>query len=275
MVRFALSDVQAQAILEMQMRRLQGLEREKIETEHKELQEKITYFIKLLSSEELLKGVLKDELIELRDKYGDTRKTEIALVEDDLDIEDLIDEEECVFTLTAVGYIKRLPANTYRTQRRGGRGISAQSLREEDYVDTIFTASTHDYILFFTDKGRVYRKKGYQIPESGRGAKGTNIVNVLPVESDEKVNAMIHIREFNEDTYLVMVTRNGTVKRLRLDALKNIRNVGIRALRLDEGDALISVRQTDVEQNIIIATQQGRALSCKATDAHCTGRDAN
>jgi len=274
MGRFQLSDVQAQAILEMQLRRLQGLEKEKIEAEYGELQSKISYFNELLASKELLMSVLKDELTELRDKYGDDRKTEIALVEDEIDIEDLIEEEECVFTLTAAGYIKRLPANTYRAQRRGGRGISAQALREEDYVDTVFTASTHDYILFFTDKGRVYRKKGYQIPESGRTAKGTNIVNVLPVESDEKVNAMIHIREFDEDVYLVMVTRNGTVKRLRLDTLKNIRNVGIRALRMDEGDSLISVRQTDGEQNIIIATHKGMAICFKETDVRTMGRDA-
>ncbi len=274
MERFSLSDVQAQAILDMQLKRLQGLEREKIENEHKELQEKIAYYNELLASEEMLKGVLKQELIELRDKFGDERKTEIAMLEDEIDIEDLIEEEECVFTLTAAGYIKRLPANTYRTQRRGGRGITAQSLREEDYVDTLFTASTHDYILFFTNKGRVYRKKGYQIPEAGRTAKGTNIVNVLPVESDEKVNAMIHIREFDEDAYLVMVTRRGTAKRMRLDALKNIRSVGIRALRLDEGDELISVRQTDGEQNIILATHKGMAICFKETDVRPMGRDA-
>ena len=274
MERFQLSEVQAQAILEMQLRRLQGLEREKIENEYKELQEKIAYYIELLASEEMLTGVLKDELIELRDRYGDERKTEIAMVEDDIDIEDLIDEEECVFTLTAAGYIKRVPLSTYRAQRRGGRGITAQALREEDYVDTLFTASTHDYILFFTDRGRVYRKKGYQIPEAGRTAKGTNIVNVLPVESDEKVNTMIHIREFEEDVYLVMVTRNGTVKRLRLDALKNIRNVGIRALRLEEGDSLISVRQTDGDQNILIATHNGMVICFRETEVRDMGREA-
>lgn len=274
MERFSLSEVQAQAILDMQLKRLQRLEREKLESEYQELKNKIAYFEQLLSSEEMLVGVLKQELVELRDKYGDVRKTEIAPLEDEIDIEDLIDEEECVFTLTAAGYIKRLPASTYRSQRRGGKGISAQTLREEDYVDTLFTASTHDYILFFTDKGRVYRKKGYQIPESGRTAKGTNIVNVLPVESDERVNAMIHFREFDEEAYLVMVTRSGTVKRMRLDALRNIRNVGIRALRLDEGDELISVRQTDGEQNIIIATHRGMAICFKETDVRPMGRDA-
>ena len=274
MERFQLSDVQAQAILEMQLRRLQGLEREKIEAEHKELKGKIAYYEQLLSSGEMLEGVLKQELSELRDKFGDDRKTELSVLEDEIDIEDLIQEEESVFTLTAAGYIKRLPASTYRAQRRGGRGITAQALREEDYVDTLFLASTHDYILFFTDKGRVYRKKGYQIPEAGRTAKGTNIINVLPVESDERVNAMIHIREFDENIFLLMATRKGTVKRMRLDALKNIRNTGIRALRLEEGDELISVRQTDGEQNIIIATHRGMAICFRETDVRPMGRDA-
>lgn len=274
MERFELSEVQAQAILEMQLRRLQGLEREKIASEYEQLQGKISYYNELLASEEMLTGVLKDELIELRDKYGDDRKTEITLLEDEIDIEDLIDEEECVFTLTAAGYIKRMPASFYRAQRRGGRGITAQSLREEDYVDTLFTASTHDFILFFTNRGRVYRKKGYQIPEAGRTAKGTNIVNVLPVENDEKVNAMIHIRAFETDIYLVMVTRSGTVKRMRLNELKNIRNGGIRALRLEEGDELISVRQTDGAQNIVIATHRGMAICFRETEVRAMGREA-
>lgn len=274
MERFSLSEVQAQAILDMQLKRLQGLEREKLEEEYRELQKKIEYLTSLLSSEEMLKGVLKQELLEVRDKFGDERKTEIAMLDHEIDIEDLIDEEESVFTLTAAGYIKRLPVSTYRAQRRGGRGITAQALREEDYVDTLFTASTHDYILFFTNKGRAYRKKGYEIPESGRTAKGTNIVNVLPVESDEKVNAMIHLREFEEDAYLVMMTRSGTVKRMRLDELKNIRSVGIRALNLDDGDELISVRRTDGNQNIIIVTHGGMAICFKETDVRPMGRAA-
>ena len=208
MNRFGLDDIQAQAILDMRLKALQGLDREKLENEYKELEERIAYYQELLGSETMIRQVLKDELTAIRDKYGDERVTEIQDVEDEIDIEDLIEEEECVFTLTAAGYIKRLPASTYRAQRRGGKGITAQTLKEEDVVETVFTASTHDYILFFTNKGRVHRKKGYQIPEAGRTAKGTNIVNVLPVESDEKVTAMIHLRQFPEDRYLTMVTRN-------------------------------------------------------------------
>lgn len=275
MERFSLSEVQAQAILEMQLRRLQGLERDKIESEYQELMQKIEYFDGLLADEGKIQEVLMEELIQLRDKYGDDRRTEIAVVEDEIDIEDLIDEEECVYTLTRAGYIKRMPATTYRAQRRGGRGITAQSLREEDYVETVFTASTHDYILFFTSAGRVYRKKGYQIPEAGRTAKGTNIVNIIPIEQGEKVSAMIHVREFTDNAaYIVMVTRCGTVKRMCLDAIRNIRSVGIRALRLDEGDELISVRLTDGKQNILIATHDGYAICFDENDVRPMGRDA-
>ena len=274
MERFGLDEIQAQAILDMQLKRLQGLEKEKLENEYAELMKKIAYYNELLANEAMLRGVLKDELIEIRDKYGDDRKTEIGFVEDDLDIEDLIEEEECVFTLTAAGYIKRLPASTYRAQRRGGKGITAMATKEEDYVDTVFTASTHDYILFFTNKGRVHRKKGYQIPEAGRTAKGTNIVNVLPVESDEKVTAMIHLREFPEDRYLVMVTRGGTVKRIQLSSINTARKAGIRCITLDEGDELIAVRETEGEQAILIVTHEGMAICFKETDVRCMGRDA-
>ena len=274
MERFELDEVQAKAICEMRLIALQGLNREKLEAEYRELMEKVAYYQRLLSDEKMLRGVLKEELTEIRDKYGDERKTEIGFVEDDLDIEDLIEEEECVFTLTAAGYIKRLPASTYRAQRRGGKGVSAQSLKEEDYVETVFTASTHDYILFFTNKGRVHRKKGYQIPEAGRAAKGTNIVNVLPVEAGEKVTAMIHLREFPEDRYLVMVTRNGTVKRLQLSSINTARKAGIRCITLDEGDELIAVRETDGEQAILIVTHEGMAICFKETDVRCMGRDA-
>ena len=274
MERFGLDEVQSQAILDMQLKRLQGLEKEKLENEYAELMKKIAYYNELLSNEAMLRGVLKTELTEIRDKYGDDRKTEIGFVEDDLDIEDLIEEEECVFTLTAGGYIKRLPASTYRAQRRGGKGITAMATKEEDYVDTVFTASTHDFILFFTNKGRVHRKKGYQIPEAGRTAKGTNIVNVLPVESDEKVTAMIHLREFPEDRYLVMVTRNGTVKRIQLSSINTARKAGIRCITLDEGDELIAVRETDGEQAILIVTHEGMAICFKETDVRCMGRDA-
>ena len=274
MERFGLDEVQSQAILDMQLKRLQGLEKEKLENEYAELMKKIAYYNELLSNEQMLRGVLKEELTEIRNKYGDERKTEIGFVEDDIDIEDLIEEEECVFTLTSAGYIKRLPASTYRAQRRGGKGISAQTLKEEDMVETVFTASTHDFILFFTNKGRVHRKKGYQIPEAGRTAKGTNIVNVLPVESDEKVTAMIHLREFPEDRYLVMVTRNGTVKRLQLSSINTARKAGIRCITLDEGDELIAVRETDGEQAVLIVTHEGMAICFKETDVRCMGRDA-
>ena len=274
MERFSLDDIQAQAILDMRLKALQGLDREKLENEYKELEERIAYFQKLLSDESMLRGVLKDELIAIRDKYGDDRKTEIQDVEDELDIEDLIEEEECVFTLTAGGYIKRTPVSTYRTQRRGGKGITAMATKEEDYVDTVFTASTHDFILFFTNKGRVHRKKGYQIPEAGRTAKGTNLVNVLPIESDEKVTAMIHLREFPEDRYLAMVTRNGTVKRIQLSSIHTARKAGIRCITLDEGDELITVRETDGDQAILIVTHDGMAICFKETDVRCMGRDA-
>ena len=274
MNRFGLDDVQAQAILDMRLKALQGLDREKLEAEYKELEERIAYFQQLLGSEEMLRGVLKDELSAIRDKYGDDRVTEIQDVEDEIDIEDLIEEEECVFTLTAGGYIKRTPASTYRTQRRGGKGITAMATKEEDYVDTVFTASTHDYILFFTNKGRVHRKKGYQIPEAGRTAKGTNLVNVLPIEQDEKVTAMIHLREFPEDRYLVMVTRAGTVKRIQLSSIFTARKAGIRAITLEEGDELITVRETDGEQAILIVTHDGMAICFKETDVRCMGRDA-
>ena len=274
MERFGLDDVQAQAILDMRLKALQGLDREKLENEYKDLEARIAYFQQLLSDESMLRGVLKDELTAIRDKYGDDRKTEIQDVEDELDIEDLIEEEECVFTLTAGGYIKRTPASTYRTQRRGGKGITAMATKEEDYVDTVFTASTHDFILFFTNKGRVHRKKGYQIPESGRTAKGTNLVNVLPIESDEKVTAMIHLREFPEDRYLTMVTRSGTVKRIQLSSIHTNRKAGIRCITLDEGDELICVRETDGEQAILIVTHDGMAICFKEEDVRCMGRDA-
>ena len=274
MERFGLDDVQAQAILDMRLKALQGLDREKLENEYKDLEARIAYFQQLLSDESMLRGVLKDELTAIRDKYGDDRKTEIQDVEDELDIEDLIEEEECVFTLTAGGYIKRTPASTYRTQRRGGKGITAMATKEEDYVDTVFTASTHDFILFFTNKGRVHRKKGYQIPESGRTAKGTNLVNVLPIESEEKVTAMIHLREFPEDRYLTMVTRSGTVKRIQLSSIHTNRKAGIRCITLDEGDELICVRETDGDQAILIVTHDGMAICFKEEDVRCMGRDA-
>ena len=275
MSRFSLDDVQAQAILEMQLRRLQGLDREKLENEYKELEERIDYFQKLLSDEGLLRGVLKEELEEIAAKYGDERMTEIGFDEDDLDVEDLIEEEQCVYTLTSGGYIKRTSASEYRLQGKGGKGNRSMSTKEEDYVNTVFTASTHDYVLFFTNMGRAYRRKGYQIPSSGKTAKGTNIVNILPVEPGESVSAMISTRDIAAgDRFLVMVTRNGTVKRLPVESLRNLRNNGLRVLKLDEGDELISVRETDGDMNILIATHDGSAVCFHETDVRSMGREA-
>ena len=275
MERFGLDDIQAQAILDMRLKALQGLDREKLQAEYDELEQKIAYYDSLLASDELLVGVLKDELIEIRDKYGDERKTEIGFVEDDLDIEDLIEEEQCVYTMTAAGYIKRTSASEYAAQGKGGMGKKGMATREEDYVNTVFTASTHDYILFFTDRGRVFRKKGYQIPEAGRTARGTNIVNVLQVESGEKISAMIHTRDItNPNRFLVMVTRNGTVKRLSVTALKNLRNSGLRVITLDEGDQLMEVRETDGTRKILIATHDGMAVCFDENDVRPMGREA-
>ena len=274
MARFNLSDVQAQAILDMQLKRLQGLEREKLQAEYEELERRIAYYRSILEDPEKVKQVLKDELIALRDKYGDERRTEIQDIEDDIDIEDLIEEETCVFTLTHGGYIKRVPADEYTAQKRGGKGVKAQALRDEDYVETVFTASTHDYILFFTNTGKAYRKKGYLIPEAGRAARGTNIVNILPLEPGEKVSVMLHFRETDEESFLFFATKNGTVKRMPVLALKNIRQSGIRALNLDEGDALINVMGTTGEQNILIATRDGQAICFAETDVRPMGRQA-
>ena len=275
MERFSLDDIQAQAICDMRLISLQGLNREKLEAEYKEIEEKIAYYNQLLGSEDMLRGVLKDELIVIRDKYGDGRVTEIQDLEDEIDIEDLIEEEQCVYTLTSGGYIKRTPASEYRLQGKGGKGNKSMSTKEEDYVNTVFTASTHDYILFFTNTGRVYRRKGYQIPASGKTAKGTNIVNVLPVDPGENVSAMIHTDDISAgERFLVMVTRNGTVKRLPGESLRNLRSNGIRALKLDEGDELISVRETNGGMKILIATHDGSAVCFDETDIRPTGRDA-
>ena len=274
MQRFSLSDVQAQAILDMRLKALQGLEREKLQNEYDELEKRIAYFRELLADPEKVKAVLRDELIAIRDKYGDERKTEIQDIEDDIDIEDLIEEEQCVFTLSHGGNIKRVPVDEYTAQKRGGKGVRAATLRDEDYVDTVFTASTHDYILFFTNRGRCYRKKGYLIPEAGRTARGVNIVNFIQVEKDEHVNAMLHVREMDDDSFLVFATRSGTVKRMPLSALRNIRTSGIRALTLDEGDELINVMRTDGSRNILLATHNGQAICFAETDVRPMGRDA-
>ena len=275
MSRFGLDEIQAQAILDMQLKRLQGLEKEKLEAEYRELEARIAYFNELLASEEKIRGVLKDELTVIRDKYADERVTEIQDVEDEIDIEDLIEEEECVFTLTDGGYIKRTAVSEYAAQGKGGQGRKGMSTKEEDSVNTVFTASTHDYILFFTDRGRVFRKKGYQIAESGRTARGTNLINILQVEQGEKVSAMIHTRDVeSEDRFLVMVTRNGTVKRLSVAALKNLRNNGLRVLTLEEGDELITVRETDGTKKILIATHDGQAVCFDENDVRPMGRTA-
>ena len=275
MQRFGLDDVQAQAILDMRLKALQGLDREKLQTEYKELEEKIAYFLRILSDEGLVKSILKEELTAIADKFGDDRKTEIQDVEDELDIEDLIEEEQCVFTLTENGYIKRTPVSEYAAQSKGGMGKKGITTREEDTVVDVFTASTHDYILFFTDTGKVYRKKGYQIPESGKAAKGVNIVNIIQVETGERVQAMLHFRETgDEQLYLFMTTRNGTVKRLEVSALKNLRNNGIRALTLDEGDQLISVTETRGHDRMLIATHDGQAVCFDETDVRAMGRTA-
>ena len=274
MDRFNLDDVQAQAICDMRLIALQGLNREKLEAEYKELEQKIAYYQELLADESKLRAVLRQELVEIRDKFGDERKTLIQDIEDEIDIEDLIEEETCAFTLSNHGYIKRMPVDTYRTQSRGGRGVNAQNLKEEDYVKSLNIASTHDHILFFTDQGKVHHRKGYQIPEAGRTARGTAIVNVLPLDPGETVTAMVITREFNDNEYLLMATRKGTVKRLPFIALKTNRKGGIRALTLDEDDHLVNVLRTNGNDNIILATAQGMAICFNENDVRCMGRDA-
>ena len=274
MDRFGLDDVQAQAILDMRLKALQGLDREKLQSEYDELMEKIGYYQQLLADPVLLQNVLREELLEIRDKFGDNRKTEIQDLEDEIDIEDLIEEETCAFTISHQGYIKRMPVDTYRTQSRGGRGVNAQNLKEEDYVNSLNIASTHDHMLFFTDKGKVHHRKGYQIPEAGRTARGTAIVNVLPLEPGEHVTAMVITREFNDEEYLMMCTKYGTVKRIPFVALKTNRKTGIRAITLDEGDELINVIRTNGNDNIIMATRDGMAICFNENDVRPMGRDA-
>jgi len=274
MDRFNLDDVQAQAILDMRLKALQGLDREKLQNEYNELMERINYYLELLGDKLKLQAVLREELLEIRDKFGDKRKTEIQEIEDEIDIEDLIEEETCAFTLSNEGYIKRMPVDTYRTQSRGGRGVNAQNLKDEDYVKSLNIASTHDHMLFFTDSGRVHHRKGYQIPEAGRTARGTAIVNVLPLEPGENVTAMVITREFNENEFLMMVTRKGTVKRIPFIALKTNRKSGIRAITLEEGDHLINVIRTEGEDNIVLATANGMAICFNENDVRPMGRDA-
>ena len=274
MERFSLDDIQAQAILDMRLKALQGLDREKLQNEYDELMERINYYLELLADPEKMKAVLREELIQIRDKFGDKRKTEIQDIEDEIDIEDLIEEETCAFTLSNQGYIKRMPVDTYRTQSRGGRGVNAQNLKDEDYVKSLNIASTHDHILFFTDMGRVHHRKGYQIPEAGRTARGTAIVNVLPLDPGEAVTAMVITREFHEDEFLMMCTTQGTVKRIPFLSLKTNRKGGIRALTLNEGDHLINVIRTNGNDNILLATAKGMAICFNEKDVRPMGRDA-
>ncbi|MCD8117769.1 MAG: DNA gyrase subunit A [Oscillospiraceae bacterium] len=274
MERFGLDDIQAQAICDMRLIALQGLNREKLQAEYDGLQEKIAWYVELLEDPEKLKVLLKEELTAIRDKYGDERMTEIQDVAEEIDDEDLIPEEESVYTMTHNGYIKRLPASEYRSQNRGGKGVRAMSTRDEDYVETVFTASSHDYILFFTSTGKVYKKKDYQIPTAGRSSRGLPIVNFVALEPDEKVQSMLHLRQIGGEGNVFFTTRNGTVKRVRLEELKNIRTSGIRAITLDEGDELISVSLTDGKQNILIATANGAAICFDENDVRVMGRNA-
>ena len=274
MDRFNLSDVQAQAICDMRLIALQGLNREKLQAEYDDLQVKIAYYNELLNDHAKLVGVLRDELIEIRDRFGDDRQTEIQDVEDEIDIEDLIVRQDCAYTLTHAGYIKRMPTSAYRTQNRGGRGVNAMTTREEDFVKFIFTGSTHDYVLLFSNQGKVYRLKGYQIPESGRSAKGSNIVNILEIDREEKITAMFPISEFSDDKYMVFVTRNGIIKRVVLSELQNIRRSGLRALGLNEDDELVDVRLTDGSENIMIGTHNGRIITFPESDVRPMGRTA-
>ena len=274
MARFGLDDVQAQAILNMRLKALQGLDREKLQNEYDELEKKIEYLVSLLEDPEKLKGVLKDELLAIADKYGDDRKTEIQDVEDEIDMEDLIAEEECVFTLSHNGYIKRTPAAEYRAQSRGGKGVRGMATREEDYVESVFTASTHDFILFFSSRGQVYVRKGYQIPEAGRSARGTNIVNILPLEPEEKISAMLRGKGLQEDDFIMFFTKNGVTKRMSQGELRNVRKNGIRALDIREGDELVQALTTHGSEKLLVVTRGGLAIRFDENDVRPMGRTA-
>ena len=274
MARFSLSEIQASAILEMRLKALQGLEEEKLRAEYDALQEKIKYYNELLSSESMLRGVLRDELTEIKKKFGSDRLTEIQDVEDEIDIEDLIEEKTCVYTVTHFGYVKRIPEDAYKVQNRGGKGISAMKTREEDFAEQVIIGSTHDMFLFFTSKGRVHKIKGYEIPESSRSARGMNLVNLLQLAEGEKVTAVIPLKDFEEGLYLNMVTLRGISKRTELSAFKNIRKSGLNAVDLDEGDELVAVRLTDGNQTMMAATHNGMVIRYKETDVRSMGRNA-
>ena len=272
MERFGLDEVQAQAIVQMRLGQLTNMERHKIEDEIAALQEKIKNYLEILGSETRKLEIVKEELIAIRNKYADPRRTEICAISGEVDIEDLIPQEECVLTLTHFGYVKRLAVDTYKIQRRGGRGVSGMSRREEDVATEMFIINSHDYVLFFTDKGRVYRLKCYEVPEGSRQSKGINIANLLPISNDEKVTSMIRVPEFDEEKYLIMVTRRGIIKRIALNAYNTARKGGLIALELNEGDELAWVRMTDGNANVIVATKKGVSIRFKETDVRPMGR---
>lgn len=275
MQRFGFDDIQAQAIVQMRLGQLTGLEKEKIEEELSALKEKIRDYLDILSNESRVLAIVKEESLVIRDKFGDDRRTEIANVSGEVDIEDLIPEEECVYTMTTLGYIKRQPTETYQIQRRGGRGVKGLTRREEDIVETMFTCSTHDYVMFFTNAGRTYRLKGYEIPEGSRTSKGMNIVNLLPISQEEKVSAMIRVRpEEDDDKFVCMVTRKGIVKRTSVNEYKNVRKKGIIAVNLDEGDELAWVKLTSGKDDLLVATKKGMCIRFNESDARILGRTA-
>lgn len=274
MERFGLDEPQAQAIVQMRLGQLTGLERHKIEEEMAQLREKIAEYTAILSSETRVLEIVKEEALALRDKYGDERRTEIANVSGEVDIEDLIPEETCVFTMTTLGYIKRQPVDTYRIQKRGGRGVIGMARREEDVAETMFTCSTHDYVMFFTSDGRTFRLKGYEIPEGSRTSKGMNIVNLLPITMDVKINAMIRVPELSEGQYLCMVTRKGIIKRTELEAYRNVRKNGVIAINLDEDDELAWVHLTSGDDDLLVATRKGMSIRFHESDARLLGRTA-
>ena len=274
MERFGLSDIQAQAILDMRLKTLSGLQREKIDEEYNELMKLIAYYREVLSSERLVFDIIKQELIEIKEKFGDERKTKIVAAEGDLDVEDLIKEEQSVITLTHFGYIKRMPVDTYKSQKRGGKGITGIATREEDFVKQIFTASTHDLILFFSNKGKLYRLKGYEIPEAGRTAKGTAIVNLLSLDPGEKISAVIPINNFSEGKYLLMGTKSGLIKKTALTEYNSARKTGLLAITLKDDDELIDVRLTDGEDNVVLVTKKGMSITFDEKDVRPVGRTA-
>ena len=272
MERFGLSEIQAQAILDMRLKTLSGLQREKIEEEYNELMKLIAHLKEILASETLVYQIIKEEMIEIKEKFGDERKTKIVAAEGEIDVEDLIKEEQSVIALTHFGYIKRMPIDTYKSQKRGGKGITGMTTKEDDFVKQIFTASTHDTILFFSNKGKLYRLRGYEIPESGRTAKGTAIVNLLSLDAGEKISTIIPIQNFAEGKYLLFATRNGLIKKTALTEYNSARKTGLLAITLKDEDELIDVRLTDGEDNVVLVTKQGMCITFSERDVRPIGR---